>query len=908
VPSADPRVIEAYARELRGKAASSRVLALAADPGYAGPTLLHVDGADVHVRGCLSSLAIREFLVDLPADAYAIVLTDRTADDLGDALVCRFRRQRVEPLDAWATVPGLFAARHVAEGLRHSVPWLPGELLDRLPARGYPPSPTDTVTRDHVLGALTAQVLGIPPDDLGLGALLDRMGDLGARQAWSEVADEPREALASWVGERAGVAAGAVLRLVSAQATAHIHVLALGLMLDVLYSGDVAQAEVAQARHAWENGYLLPRVAPRAAAQMGAAARERLQALADSDPGSRHVVWRDTHEAFAVAAFRDGVALSPSHPDGYAARLSAVASAISGAIAPAAPPGDADDPPPTAAHLSDLEAATSSLSRHDLAWADCRAETEQVLMGLRLVRWLASNPVPTPTTLPEALQRHMRSDGWVDRAVADVWSGSIRTDVAEAYRGLCHRVLGRRRRHDEHFAALLAEATRRDVLDDDVLAVEDVLARTIEPISRHAPVLMIVIDGMSAAVAAAIADGISRLAWAEQVPAGLDSRAGVLAALPTITRYSRTSLLCGTLRQGTQADEKRAFTALTGGPLFHKDDLRAPAGAAVNPDVDTAIASDTRVVGVVLNTVDDALAKHDPDGTRWTVSAIQHLEPLLELARRRGRVAVLVSDHGHVVERGSRAVPRDLAEARWRPASTGPATDGEITLTGRRVLAAGGSIVAPWVEDLRYGNKAAGYHGGASAAEVTIPLLVFAAPDADLSAAGWHPAAAQAPTWWERVDRPARTLAPPAPAPRRPRRSTRTTPPTDDGLFALPPSTSTPTPPPGAEPGDPHSPSIDAFFASPVYARMRAAAGRAALHDAAVATALRVLLIGGGRAPANEVAAALGVPGPRLGLALSNLRRLLNVEGYPVVGMDADGRTVVLDEMLWRQQFGLAPR
>jgi hypothetical protein len=89
---------------------------------------------------------------------------------------------------------------------------------------------------------------------------------------------------------------------------------------------------------------------------------------------------------------------------------------------------------------------------------------------------------------------------------------------------------------------------------------------------------------------------------------------------------------------------------------------------------------------------------------------------------------------------------------------------------------------------------------------------------------------------------------------------------------------------------------------------MRAAAGRAALHDAAVATALRVLLIRGGRAPANEVAAALGVPGPRLGLALSNLRRLLNVEGYPVVGMDADGRTVVLDEMLWRQQFGLAPR
>ena len=240
-----------------------------------------------------------------------------------------------------------------------------------------------------------------------------------------------------------------------------------------------------------------------------------------------------------------------------------------------------------------------------------------------------------------------------------------------------------------------------------------------------------------------------------------------------MTRYSRTSLLCGTLRDGTQVDEKRAFTAITGGPLFHKDDLRAPAGAAVNPDVDAAIASATRVVGVVLNTVDDTLAKHDPDGTRWSVSTIQHLEPLLELARRHGRAVVLVSDHGHVVERGGRTDPRELADTRWRPATTGPAADGEVALSGRRVLAAGGAIVAPWVEDLRYGNKAAGYHGGASAAEVTIPMLVFAGPDVDLSEAGWRRAGAQAPPWWDRLDVPAKPARTAPTAPRRPRRAAR---------------------------------------------------------------------------------------------------------------------------------------
>ena len=209
------------------------------------------------------------------------------------------------------------------------------------------------------------------------------------------------------------------------------------------------------------------------------------------------------------------------------------------------------------------------------------------------------------------------------------------------------------------------------------------------------------------------------------------------------------------LREGTQVDEKRDFAVVTGGTLFHKDDLRAPAGAAVNPEVSAAIASPAKVVGVVLNTVDDTLAKHDPDGTRWSVDTIQHLAPLLEVARQHGRTVVITSDHGHVVERGGRSEPRQLADTRWRPAATGPAGPDEVLLTGSRVLAGGGSIVAPWVEDLRYGHKAAGYHGGASAAEVTIPLLVFAGNDVDLAPAGWQPAGEQAPSWWEGAAEPA---------------------------------------------------------------------------------------------------------------------------------------------------------
>ena len=42
------------------------------------------------------------------------------------------------------------------------------------------------------------------------------------------------------------------------------------------------------------------------------------------------------------------------------------------------------------------------------------------------------------------------------------------------------------------------------------------------------------------------------------------------------------------------------------------------------------------------------------------------------------------------------------------------------------MLAGDGRIIAPWAEDHRYSTKAAGYHGGASPAEVCIPYVVLA--------------------------------------------------------------------------------------------------------------------------------------------------------------------------------------
>jgi hypothetical protein len=906
--------VEAYARQLVAKPASGRVLALAADPDYRGPDLLVIDGVQVAVRGCVSSLAAREVLVDLPADGFAILLTDREPGDLGDALVARLRRQRIEPLDTWATVPGLFSGNTLDAGLRRSLPWLPGVLFDLQPAAGYPTSATELVTRDHILGALTDVVLGLPPVELGLGALLERLSSIEVRARWAALDDEPRSAIAGWVGERAGAGARAALELAAAPSTAHVHILALGLMLDVLYGTPDTVAGVADARRGWETGYRLPRIDPAAAAQVGTAARIRLRLLTDTDPAAHQDAWADTREAFAVAACPWAIGLSPTHPDGYRARQSTAAAALAAAL---------DDGPAT---LGALEAAVAELHRHDLAFHKVKADTDRWDMAVRLARWLRTGQGAPPSGLAQALARQVDVDGWVDRALADVWSGSLQPEVATVYPVLCERVLAVRRGHDREFADALADATTRDVLPEGVLAVEQVLAEVVAPVSREAPVLLIVVDGMSTSVAVAVAEGLNLLAWVEHVreAGGGGGRLPVLAALPTMTRFSRTSLLCGALREGTQVEEKRGFTALTGGPVFHKDDLRAPAGAAINPKVEAALASGDRVVAVVLNTVDDHLAKHDPDGTRWSVEKIQHLQVLLEVAGRQGRTVVLVSDHGHVVERGGRAEVRELADARWRPASTGPAGPDEVLLAGPRVLAGGGQIVAPWVEDLRYGRKSVGYHGGASAAEVTIPLLVFAPRDTDLSGAGWLPAAAQAPTWW--VQPVVDDAPPPGHATRnteakaRPPRARRTREPDVVGqaLFSLDEVAVTPAAEAGVgdaaaaagrgQSGGRHGAAIEELLTAPAYRRARVAAGRSAPPDEVVVQVLDLLLSSGGRAPVEAVAAIAGVPPGRGQMVMAGLRRLLNVEAYPVLALDADGRTVVLDEVLWRQQFGITRR
>jgi hypothetical protein len=256
------------------------------------------------------------------------------------------------------------------------------------------------------------------------------------------------------------------------------------------------------------------------------------------------------------------------------------------------------------------------------------------------------------------------------------------------------------------------------------------------------------------------------------------------------------------------------------------------------------------------------------------------------LAHAKDRVVVLLSDHGHIVEHASelRALPG--GGARWRTAAS-PAADGEFLFSGPRVALSGGSVVLPWRERLRYAAIKAGYHGGANPAEAVIPLTILTAGD-ESAVPGWSGAPVASPAWW-RGPLAATPVVVPGPV-------------ESGALFDLAPELpATPLPSAPAE----APPLVAALLASPAYRARQKQQGRAALADERVAALLGALLTSGGRAQIDSLAAEAGIPAFRAQQVVGALRKLLQVEGYVVIDIDADGRTLLLDERLLREQFGL---
>jgi hypothetical protein len=101
-------------------------------------------------------------------------------------------------------------------------------------------------------------------------------------------------------------------------------------------------------------------------------------------------------------------------------------------------------------------------------------------------------------------------------------------------------------------------------------------------------------------------------------------------------------------------------------------------------------------------------------------------------------------------------------------------------------------------------------------------------------------------------------------------------------------------------------PEAAAILTSKAYSAQKRIAGRVSVSDDQVRRLLDALLPAPGHRLAPAAAATVLQVSPiALRGAILHVQRLLNVEGYPVLRVDADGSTLILDGALLREQFGI---
>ncbi|MDX2763511.1 BREX-2 system phosphatase PglZ [Streptomyces europaeiscabiei] len=928
-----------------------RAVLLRSSPQWDGPAA-HAwgDGLSARIAVAPSPLAVHELLLGhlsgtATGPAVLVVLTDREQNELDPAILARAYKRRIDTVDSWDVVRDAFGAHQVDQRLRDDK-WAAEALLDAAPPRGgWPRLGGGILSRGTALSALALRRLrlGSYEDEAARQdhtTSADRL-DTHALLGWSLLPGRPegflalrgpeRGGLAQFLGEddRAGLAGRALLALVEAEHGPDA--VAFGLVCAALWCHAEPDATVYTARGRAERwfgerpparGEQLDAIATAfgrasedyvgtllaAAARDGAASSEGAREARRTSDTVLERASSLVRQFGAEAAART----SPLLPAGLDARFSAVGTALA-----------AGEPGP-------LDTAVRSLSEHRrVQGLEVQSRIERTRMAQRLVQWLATGPAVEASHVGAAIKRHVDETAWVDRALEHIEAGGDPDDrLRAAYDALAERVRERRHEIDRDFAGVLATWTAAGTDPGGMLTVETFLERVVKPVVRGTDrrVLLIVLDGMSAAIATELGEEL-RASWAEFDPVAAEGkpprRRAMAAALPTLTSVSRTSLFAGRLTQGSQNDEAQLFPVLPlwgGAPaaVFHKDDLRADsAGDTFGPALTEALMDGRTHVAVVLNAIDDRLAKEQKLGDgAWQAGHIPGLPDLLRIAASQGLAVIITSDHGHVVDRhGVKVDTGSPLSARHRTPDgvVGPA---EIALHGTRVVAPqpGGSIVALWDADSRYTARKAGYHGGASLAEFTIPVLAFL-PFGAPPPPAWRELGEQRPTWWlleEPAPRPA-TVSPAVAAPAK--RPTRQKPTkvqaqlarTHDSLFdfAVVPASDDEETLVTATLVGPDDTLVSGLFASEAFQGQIGLLARKPPMDK-VEGAIRALLDSGGTLPVTALAQRVSYPTTRADGFAAILRQLLNYDGVQVLETLPDGRTVRLDLSLLRMQFDLA--
>ena len=859
----------------------ARVVAVCAPGPWAGGDELVIDGQQWRVVRAASVLAARAALADHDiegTDGRLVLLTTLSEKELGLDVLARVARQKLWELQAWELLRDLFRARDVDPRVARQA-WLVNALLEYAPTAGYPPAPSGILDLDTAWAQALALLLGMPggaPDAL---TVLRWSISESATRRWSALATEARAGIAGRFEQTAGELGRVLARAADAGYASRL--VALGLVADVLWSD--ASASNAALRDAISSARvrLEPLVGgaplPEPIARQWARLASRVLAELTLEEADRQ---RAAAEALLIDLRAEpAAALSRVLPGGAARRAAAFARAINEWLSERATPAQV------------LDAHRQFVDHADVARDSARVE--RASMAVRLVRAIATGALAEATAFGGLVRHHVQWWSWADAGRTALLGGDVAGELAAAYAALLARGRTWREAESRRFAERLVAWNAHPGAEPDLVPVERLLELVVAPVADSRGVLVVLLDGLDLGIWRQLHGDLATRGWTWWQPeAAVVAPVGV-AMLPSVTSFSRASLFAGAVKGGNQGTEREDFSqhpslrrAGARAPvLFHKNQLGAGNGLA--PDVRDAIAtSQLRVVGAVVNAVDDWLDRSDQVLPRWSVAAVPLLDALLQEAAAANRAVIILSDHGHLLDHDTTLRTR-AESARWRLPATGPVADGEVVATGPRVREATGhdSVVLAWNEALRYAGKRTGYHGGASPQEVIAPVAVLSRDELGID--GWRPVADLPPTWWfDGAHAPVVPVAAPALV----------------ASAASPTRSAT-----SASEAQASAPAwIHAVLTSPVYGSQRSLAGRMAPRDDQIRVVLEMLNEFQDRAPRAAIAAALGLPEVRVRGLVANVRRVLNVEGFAVLEEEESTGTLLLNRALLGMQFGVA--
>ena len=878
MPAPSPQQVRALVSRLCQKRHESPlVVGIQSPAGWTGPSELEVEGEKYAVAEADSPLAIRERLLAAEAAGQRLmILTPLETQSLGDDLLGRLCKFKLIPLSARESLKDIFQAQGVHPFILANR-WFADTLLECIPSERVAPAPSGFLDLETAWGLVLRRKLGIVQSHPDTQDLLAWSADDTHRLSWQNCRPELKAAARDWLSQTAGPSGLSIVDCV--EAGHGKEAAALGLAFQVVASPEAANiAPLRDAAVRLERFTGNRPISPTSAEAWKRAATEYFESLGRQ---GHEVAARDclqqSDELLRQVQVDSFAYLSDYSPVGFEQRLQRSGETILKALENS-----------SSATLKELTMLVDLVDDHQLA-SPASPRVDRLRMALRLTRWLAVRKPHASGSFVEFAKEYAEETSFVDWARYALYPGESIASLGQAYARLLEAVSARREELNKHFAQALVQWSPTP--GSEIIPIEHILRDVVAPAATLQPVLLIVLDGMSFAVFRKLVVDFGKHGWAMTDFEGRSTIHLAAAALPTVTEHSRRALLCGRIDAdmgevaGFAANAELAEASSRSHPprLFLKSDLMDPAEGGLSKEVRDEIGSPRRrVVAAVVNAVDDLLTKGDQISLPWKLDHLHVLARLLDVAQAAGRLVVLTSDHGHVLEYQGELRAGGEAD-RYRSTGSVPG-NGELEVSGSRVGGfAGGRFIAPWSERIHYTPRKAGYHGGLSPHEVIVPVALFSREEFNVK--GLVPAPVAQPSWWTeeatggmeepltgtKATKIERELPLFVAAEHRAQAAARDW--------------------------------IEHLLASPVYQRQAGLAGRTALSPDLLRAILGALQDRGDRILKSALAQRIGQPEFRVPGLVASLRRVMNVDGYPVITFEEASGTVCLNRQLLKTQF-----